>query len=68
MDATVEQMIEQGNQTSDPQEVADKVYECATEKTPIHNVVGKDAEAMLQIKKSMSEAEFMKTISDMLIP
>jgi len=68
MNATMEQMRQQGNQESDPQEVADKVYQCVTEKTPIHNVSGKDAEAMLQMKKSMSEEELMKTISDMLIP
>ncbi|MGQ1784800.1 SDR family oxidoreductase [Saccharicrinis sp. GN24d3] len=68
MNETVEQMIEQGNQTSDPQEVADKIYKCATEKTPIHNVSGIDAESMLQMKKSMSEEELVKTISDMVVP
>lgn len=68
MNATVERMSLESGSKSDPQEVADKVYECATEKTPIHNVSGKDAEAMLHLKQSKSEEELMKTISDMLIP
>lgn len=68
MEATIEQMSEQSGQKSDPREVADKVYECATEETPVHNVSGKDAEALLQMKKSMPEEEMMKYISDMLIP
>lgn len=68
MNATVEQMIEQGNQTSDPQEVADKVFKCATEKTPIHNVSGKDAEDMRNMLKTMPENELMKMISDMIVP
>ena len=68
MNETVEQMSKQSGSKSDPQEVADKVYQCVTEKTPIHNVSGSDAEAVLQMKQSMSEEELMKTISDMLIP
>lgn len=68
MNATMKQMRAEGNQESDPQEVADKIYKCATEETPIHNVSGNDAEAMLQMKKSMSEEELMKTISDMFVP
>ena len=56
MGTTVEQMSEQSGQKSDPQEVADKVYECAITKTPIRNVSGKDAEVLLQMKKSMYEA------------
>lgn len=68
MNATLEKMRAEGNQESDPQEVADKIWQCATEETPIHNVSGKDAEAMLQMKKSMSEKELMKTVSDMFIP
>ncbi len=68
MNATLEEMRKQGNQESNPQEVADKIFECATEETPIHNVSGSDAEAMLQMKKAMNEAALMKTISDMFIP
>lgn len=68
MNSTMDKMRQEGNQESDPQEVADKIYKCATEETPVHNVSGNDAEAMLQMKKSMSEEELMKTISDMFIP
>lgn len=68
MNATIEQMRQQGDQESDPQEVAEKVYECATEDTPIHNVSGDDVQAVLHMKKTMSEDELMKTISDMFVP
>ncbi|QHJ10696.1 Oxidoreductase UcpA [Paraglaciecola mesophila] len=68
MNATMEQMRQQGAQDSDPQEVADKIYQCVTEETPVHNVSGSDAEAILQMKQSMPEDQLMKAISDMFIP
>ena len=39
-----EQMASQGGTVADPQEVADKIFECATSATPIHNPVGSDSE------------------------
>ena len=68
MNATMEQMRQQGGNESNPQEVADKIFECATEETPIHNVSGNDAEAVYQMTKNMSEKELVKTISNMFIP
>lgn len=68
MNASIESMRQQGEQKSDPQEVADKIYHCATEETPVHNVSGADAEAIKQMLTTMPESEFMKTISDMLVP
>ena len=51
-------MRQQSAQESDPQEVANKVYQCATKDSPIHNVSGNNAEAVIQMKKTMSEDEF----------
>lgn len=58
--ASMEQILIEDNSESDPKEVAYKIYKCATKKTPIQNVSGNDAEAMLQMNKSMSEDELMK--------
>ncbi|GAD79975.1 SDR family oxidoreductase [Vibrio ezurae] len=68
MNATMEQMRQQGTRESDPHEVADKIYQCVTEDTPVHNVSGSDAEAILQMKKSMPEDQLMKAVSDMFVP
>lgn len=68
MDAVVAQMQQHGERRSDPQEVADKVYLCVTTDTPRHNVCGRDAEALLQLKQSMSEEQMTKYISDLLVP
>lgn len=68
MNATMEQMRQQGGQESNPQEVADKIFECATEETPIHNVSGNDAEAVFKMTKTMSEEELINTVSNMFIP
>lgn len=35
-----------GGTPQDPQMVADKIYECATEDTPVHNPVGADADGL----------------------
>ncbi|WP_068475710.1 SDR family oxidoreductase [Saccharicrinis aurantiacus] len=68
MNENIENLRSQGNGESDPQEVANKIYLCATEETPVHNVSGDDAEAMRNMLKTMPENEFMKMISDMIVP
>ncbi len=68
MNDAVARMAQQGDETSDPREVAEKVYECATEETPIHNVSGRDAESLLQMKKTLPEQEMSQFISDLLVP
>jgi NAD(P)-dependent dehydrogenase (short-subunit alcohol dehydrogenase family) len=61
-------MQQQGGNTADPQEVADKIFECATKETPTHNIVGADTEMLMQMKNSMPQQEFLNIISDMVLP
>ena len=42
----------------DPMDVAEKIYECATQKTPLKNFVGKDAKSLSLMKKLMSKKRF----------
>ena len=66
--ALAEQMRQQGGQDADPQEVADKIYECATEETPVHNIVGADAEMLMGMINSMPRQDFINQIEAMLTP
>ena len=63
-----EQMQQQGGKDADPQDVADKIYECVTTETPIHNVVGADAEMLMGMMNSMSRQEFINQMAAMLTP
>lgn len=63
-----EQMQKQGGKDADPQEVADKIYQCATTETTIHNVVGADAEMLIGMMNSMSRQEFINEMAAMLTP
>ena len=62
------QMAAQGGAEADPQEVADKIYECATSETPIHNPVGSDAEMLAQMKASMPQQAFLDQIAELALP
>jgi len=42
----------------DPMDVAEKIYECATRKTPLKNFVGKDAKSLAFMNKIMSRKKF----------
>ncbi|NER23047.1 MAG: SDR family oxidoreductase [Symploca sp. SIO1C2] len=66
--ALAEQMQKQGGKDADPQEVADKIYECATTETPVHNVVGADAEILMGMINSMSRQDFINQMGVMLTP
>lgn len=63
-----EQMQKQGGKDADPQEVADIIYKCVTEDTPIHNVVGADAEMLLGMINSMPRQDFINQIETLLTP
>lgn len=64
----VKQMENIGGKKADPQEVADKIYECATTNAPVHNIIGADAEMVMGMKDSMSSQEFFEKISEMITP
>lgn len=50
----------------DPQIVADKIFECATTVTPIHNPVGADAEALVNMMTGVPRQQFLDGIAAML--
>ena len=50
------------------QEVADKIYECATEKTPVHNPVGRDAQMLMALMGGPGRQAFIDQVEPMLIP
>lgn len=54
--------------TGDPQEVANIIYKCATEETPVRNVIGADVQMIVDMQKSMTRDEFIGRIEQMLIP
>ncbi len=58
----------QGGDTADPQEVADKIFECATTDTPLRNPVGKDARMIMGMMGGPDRQEFLDKIEPMLIP
>ena len=54
---------------ADPQEVADRIYECATSDTPVHNPVGKDAEMLVGMMNGAdSRQAFLDQLEAMLAP
>lgn len=67
LQVVAEQMAQQGGE-SDPQEVADKIFECATGDTPVHNPVGADAEMLTQMMESQSRQAFIDAMSKTLLP
>ncbi len=63
-----EQMLNQGGKVANPQEVADIIYKCVTEETPVHNVVGADAEMLAGMRTSTTHEEFINQIAGMILP
>ncbi len=58
-----------GGSPQDPQMVADKIFECATEDTPIRNPVGADADGLFQLMTSMPDREaFIEVIAARFMP
>ena len=64
----VQQMQEQSGKVADPQEVADKIFECVTTETPVHNIVGADAEMLKGMIDSMPRQQFIEALDNMLLP
>lgn len=63
-----EQMASQSGEVADPQEVADKIFECATSKTPVHNPVGADAEMIIGLMGNAPRQPFLDKMAGMLLP
>ena len=61
-------MAAQGGKQADPQEVADKIFECVTSETPVHNPIGADAEMLAGMMSAKPRQEFLDSIEAMLLP
>ena len=57
-----------GGNEADPQEVADKIYECATSETPVHNPVGSDAQMILAMIGAPPRQDFLDKAEPLLLP
>lgn len=62
MAASRQRMANEGGTPSNPQEVADRIYEGATTDTPVTSMVGSDAVAIQELKTTMTEPDFMALI------
>ncbi len=62
--------IVSGGKPQDPQEVADRIYECVTaDDVPVHNPVGADAERLSGLIDSLpSRQAFVAAMEQMLLP
>lgn len=58
----------EGGDSADPQEVADKIFECATSDTPVRNPVGKDAEMIMGLMGDPDRQAFLDKVEPLLIP
>ena len=58
----------EGGATADPQEVADKIFECATQDTPVHNPVGADAQMLMGLMGGAPRQDFIAKMEAMLLP
>ncbi len=68
LQGVVQGMSAQGGKEADPQEVADKIYECATTETPVHNPVGADAEMLAEMMGHGSRHDFLNHLAGMVLP
>lgn len=67
--AQVEAAAANADSVSDPQDVADAIFACATEDTPVHNPVGADAQMLVGlIASAPSRQDFLDQVAPMLIP
>lgn len=57
-----------GGEQADPQEVADKIYACATSDMPVHNPVGSDAEMIVGMMGAPPRQQFLDTAEPLLLP
>ncbi|MBI1494511.1 SDR family oxidoreductase [Halocynthiibacter styelae] len=68
IEATRANMRAQGGSEPNPELVAEKVFECVTQDTPIHNTVGADADMMLSMLETMPHQDFLDQMAKMLLP
>jgi NAD(P)-dependent dehydrogenase (short-subunit alcohol dehydrogenase family) len=61
--AISQRLASQDGATADPQEVADRIYACATSDTPVHTPVGADAQILVGM---MNDAESRQAFLDQL--
>ena len=66
--ASAEELQRQSGASADPQEVADKIFECATSNAPVHNVCGADAEQIERMLQSMPRQEFVEAMAALFTP
>ena len=57
-----------GSDSANPQEVADKIYQCATEETPVHNPVGRDAQMLMTMMGGPGRQAFIDQVEPLLLP
>jgi hypothetical protein len=48
--------------------VADKIHECATADTPVHNPVGADAQMLISMMGNAPRQDFLDKLEGMLLP
>ncbi len=68
LQGVAQQMAMQGGQEADPQEVADKIYECASSDTPVHNPVGSDAIMLAEMMGQASRQDFLSKLERIVLP
>jgi NAD(P)-dependent dehydrogenase (short-subunit alcohol dehydrogenase family) len=68
LQGVAQQMGNAGGKEADPQEVADKIFECATSSTPVHNPVGADAEMLVGMMGAGARQDFLDKLEGMLLP
>ena len=66
--AVAENMAKQSGTTADPQEVADKIFECASSATPVHNPVGSDSEMLIGMMSEGSRQDFLDKLKSIVMP
>jgi NAD(P)-dependent dehydrogenase (short-subunit alcohol dehydrogenase family)/alkylation response protein AidB-like acyl-CoA dehydrogenase len=64
----LEAVRSEGGETADPQEVADKIFECATTATPVHNPVGNDAQRIVSWMGGPPRQDFLDKVEPLLVP
>ena len=57
-----------GSTPADPQEVADRIFVCATQDTPLHNPVGTDADMIMSMMATPPRQEFLDKLEPMILP
>jgi len=58
----------EGGDTADPQEVADRIFECATHETPLRNPVGADAKMIVGLMGGPDRQVFLDAVEPLLLP